>query len=96
VNIHKWDVISDTSSTSTDHQQIIPFQFDKIEYMIKSQQEILIKVHFCPFQTGNYQCKLNIKCQFCPQHQPPSSTSLVTLVGVCHDPRNEVNKFLLR
>ena len=59
--------------------------------MIKSQQEITIKVHFCPFQTGNYQCKLHVKCQFCPQHQPPSSTSLVTLVGVCHDPRNEVN-----
>lgn len=53
----------------------------------------MIKVHFCPFQTGNYQCKLNIKCQFCPQHQSPSSTSLVTLVGVCHDPRNEVQHF---
>jgi hypothetical protein len=63
--------------------------------MIKSQQEIILKIHFCPFQTGNYQCKLNIKCQFCPQHHPPSSTSLVTLVGVCHDPRNEVNKFFL-
>lgn len=62
--------------------------------MIKSQQEISIKVHFCPFQTGNYQCKLHIKCQFCPQHHPPSSTSLVTLVGVCHDPRNEVNTCL--
>jgi hypothetical protein len=61
--------------------------------MIKSQQEIMIKIHFCPFQTGNYQCKLNIKCQFCLQHQPPSSTSLVTLVGVCHDLRNEVHTF---
>ncbi|CAF1014891.1 unnamed protein product [Adineta steineri] len=89
VNIHKWDIISDTSSTSNEHHQIIPFQLDKTEYMIKSQQEIMIKVHFCPFQTGNYQCKINIKCQFCPQHQSPSSTSLVTLVGVCHDPRNE-------
>ncbi|CAF2524011.1 unnamed protein product [Rotaria sp. Silwood2] len=89
VNIHKWDIISDTSSTSNENHQIIPFQLDKIEYMIKSQQDIMIKVHFCPFQTGNYQCKLNIKCQFCPPHQSPSSTSLVTLVGVCHDPRNE-------
>jgi hypothetical protein len=79
--------------TSNEHHQIIPFQLDKIEYMIKSQQEIIIKVRFCPFQTGNYQCKINIKCQFCPQHQPPSSTSLITLVGVCYDPRNEVNTF---
>ncbi|CAF1134128.1 unnamed protein product [Adineta ricciae] len=89
VNIHKWDIISDTSSTSNEHHQIIPFQLDKTEYLVKSQQETSIKVHFCPFQTGNYQCKLNIKCQFCSSHQPPPSTSLVTLVGVCHDQRNE-------
>ncbi|CAF1373004.1 unnamed protein product [Rotaria sordida] len=89
INIHKWDIISDTSSISNENHQIIPFQLDKIEYMIKSQQDIMIKVYFCPFQTGNYQCKLNIKCQFCPPHQSPLSSSLVTLVGVCHDTRNE-------
>ncbi|CAF0915356.1 unnamed protein product [Rotaria sp. Silwood1] len=89
ISIHKWDIISDTSSMSNENHQIIPFQLDKIEYMIKSQQDIMIKVHFCPFQTGNYQCKLNIKCQFCLPHQSPLSTSLVTLVGVCYDPRNE-------
>ncbi|CAM4748742.1 unnamed protein product [Rotaria magnacalcarata] len=89
INIHKWDIISDSSSTLNEHNQIIPFQLDKTEYMIKSQQDIMIKVHFCPFQTGNYQCKLNIKCQFCPPHQSTLSASLVTLVGVCHDPRNE-------
>lgn len=41
---------------------------------------------------GNYQCKLNIKCQFCPQHQGVSSNSLVTLVAVCHDLRSEVKR----
>lgn len=89
VNIHKWDLISDASCTPTDHQQIVPFQLDKLEYTVKSQQEIHIKIRFSPYQIGNYQCKLNVKCQFCPSYQPPSTTSLVTLVGVCHDPRIE-------